>query len=294
MVRFNQRPLFNAAFLLNLFLTNAYYLSLPPPSCLGCSLTGFRLLNLARQVTQADPDARVLIIEGELRSALGNSLPKNPTRQDIVSVCLFRDAASSAVVGSSLNLAGSEPSCYEIVTGASQIVDRTSHLVKYFETDDSSICLQLDKELPHHIGLAETEFVANLIIKGEKVLRKHNLPHQIPSLENFDVLCHTGGPRVLSQVAQSLGISKSNMHSSWEVMTMHGNLSGASNLAIVDHHNQMTKNQMSNTTSEWVLCLAMGPGVCLEGLIMRDLRHKNTAPVISPPSVTEEDSRTGE
>ena len=60
----------------------------------------------------------------------------------------------------------------------------------------------------------------------------------------------------------------------------HGNLSGASNLAVLDHHNQMAKT----ATSEWALCLSMGPGVCLEGLILRNIR-KSTVPALSSSKV---------
>ena len=230
------------------------------------------------------------MIEADLRSALGNSLPKNPSRSDIVSVCLFRDAASSAVVGGSSCLGPQEEPCYEIITGASRIVDETSHLVRYFETDDGSIRLHLDKKLPDHVALAEPEFCADLLKKGKKVLKKQDPQHQMPDIEHFDVLCHTGGPRVLNEVAGALGVSKSNMQSSWEIMTMHGNLSGASNLAVIDHHNQMAKNRPSDTC-EWQLCLSMGPGVCLEGVLLRDVRKSM---IISTNIKVEEDTRATE
>lgn len=246
-------------------------------------------MNLARQVVQGDPDARVLIIEGDLRSALGNSMPKNPTRGDIVSVCLFRDASSSAVVGGASNLHPGEEPCYEIVTGSSRIVNETRHLVNYVEKDDGSICLHLDKKLPDHVGLAEPEFVGDLLRKGKTAISKRGSQHKIPSIEHFDVLCHTGGPRVLSEVGKALGVSKEKMCSSWEVMTSHGNLSGASNLAVLDHHNQMVKNRTGDT-SEWAVCLSMGPGVCLEGILIRDVRKTSTMAV---PKVIE-DSRKSE
>ena len=228
-------------------------------------------MNLARQVARGDPNARILVIEADLRSALGNSMPKNPTRADIVSVCLFRDASSSAVVGGASSLNPQEEPCYEIVTGSSRIVNDTRHLVNYVEQDDGSIHLHLDKKLPDHVGLAEPEFVGDLLKKSKTMLSKSGSKHQIPSIQNFDVLCHTGGPRVLSEVGKALGVPKKNMCSSWEVMTSHGNLSGASNLAVLDHHNQMVKNK-TGETSEWAVCLSMGPGVCLEGIIIRDVR----------------------
>lgn len=256
------------------------------------SLTGFRLLNLARQVSQGDRKARILVIAADLRSALGNSMPENPSREDIVAVSLFRDAASAAVVGGSGEVEDDECTvnngsigqecqpCYEIVTGASRIVNGTHHLVDYFETDDGAIRLHLDKHLPDHIGKAEPDFVAHLLDKGREILHRgmdeqENVTEMIPmSVRDMDVLCHTGGPRVLKEVEASLGVSRQNMLSSWEVMNNNGNLSGASNLCVLNHHNQLrAKNQGDAlSTSGWAVALSMGPGVCLEGVLLRDVR----------------------
>ena len=126
------------------------------------SLTGFRLVNLARQVVQCDPDACVLVVEAELRSALGNSMPPKPTLSDIVSVSLLRDAASSTLLGGGFIRTGESP-CYEIITGASRIVDATCHLVEYYEINDGSIQLHLDRRPPDGIGKAEPSFVADLL-----------------------------------------------------------------------------------------------------------------------------------
>ncbi len=243
------------------------------------SLTGFRLLNLARQITQGDRNARILVISADLRSALGNSMPDYPSREDIVAISLFRDAASAAVVGGRGRVEEDDESngsirqecqpCYEIIAGASRIVHGTHHLVDYFETNDGAIRLHLDKELPDHIGKAESEFVAHLVYKGRQASSE-----MIPSVLEMDVLCHTGGPRVLKEVASSLGVSKQNMLSSWEVMNNNGNLSGASNLCVLNHHNELrTKNQGDElSTSGWAVALSMGPGVCLEGVLLRDVR----------------------
>lgn len=245
---------------------------------MGC-LTGFRLLNLAAQVAKGNPDARILVVSADLRSAIGNSLPSSPTRADIVSIALFRDAASAAVVGSSSVLRPEEQPVYEIIAGASRIVEGTSHLVKYYEEDDGAIRLLLDRKLPDYVGLAEPSFVASLLEKGRRSFGK-----AIPSdMAQFDVLCHTGGPRVLSEVATSLGVSSENMKSSWNVMKQNGNLSGASNLAVLDHHNCMA-NADPSSSSEWAVCLSMGPGVCLEGILLHNLRHSRSA--VPPPKAS--------
>ena len=94
------------------------------------------------------------------------------------------------------------------------------------------------------------------------------------SVHDMDVLCHTGGPRVLKEVEASLGVSRQNMLSSWEVMNNNGNLSGASNLCVLNHHNQLRAKNQGDTlsTSGWAVALSMGPGVCLEGVLLRDVR----------------------
>jgi len=102
---------------------------------MGC-LTGFRLLNLARQVASTEKDARILVIEGDLRSALGNSMPNVASKQDVVSVSLFRDASSSAVVANASQLRPAEVPLYEMIAGMSRIVADTHDLVNYIERDD--------------------------------------------------------------------------------------------------------------------------------------------------------------
>uniref|UniRef100_A0A7S1Y785 FAD-binding domain-containing protein n=1 Tax=Grammatophora oceanica TaxID=210454 RepID=A0A7S1Y785_9STRA len=234
---------------------------------MGC-LTGFRLLNLARQVVQADTKARVLVIAADLRSAIGNSLPDKPTRTDIVSAALFRDAASSAVVGKADLLRDGEHPCYEIITGLSRVTKETHHLVMYSEANDGVIRLHLDRKLPDHIGMVEPDFVGTLLEKGTRALDPQgDVIKLLPPVSNMDILCHTGGPRVLQMVAQSLGTNKDRLSSSWNIMTAHGNLSGASNLAVLDHHNNLPERG-----SEWAVCLSMGPGVCLDGVLLRDAR----------------------
>jgi len=55
--------------------------------------------------------------------------------------------------------------------------------------------------------------------------------------------------------------------SSWAVMRAHGNLSGASNLAVLDHHNHGCTAEEKD--GKWVVCISMGPGVCIEGALLR-------------------------
>jgi len=221
---------------------------------MGC-LTGYRCLNLARETALGNPNARILVLEGDLRSAIGNSLPPKASRVDIVSACLFRDAASAAVVAGSA-LGGSEKKYYQMVEGMSRIVPDSGHYVDYRELDDGSLRLHLDKGLPIAVGKAEPDFAKTIIERGR------SKGFEVPALQEMDIACHTGGPRVLKEVAEASGVDDEALASSYAVMTQHGNLSGASNMAVLDHHNRSTE-----IVDKWVLCLSMGPGVCIEGIL---------------------------
>ena len=50
-------------------------------------------------------------------------------------------------------------------------------------------------------------------------------------------------------------------------MTEHGNTSGSSNLAVL--HHELTREQDVSTRRNWIMCLAAGPGICVEGALLR-------------------------
>lgn len=155
-----------------------------------------------------------------------------------------------------------------------------------------SINLHLSKYLPDAIGVAEPAFVGDLISKGQGVLREGTLGSSfaLPAANEMDILCHTGGPRVLKEVAKAINATEANLISSWAIMKAHGNLSGASNMAVLDHHNQRRLLGPPSDT-EWCVCLSMGPGVCLEGIFMRSM-HMGVLPPDGMPA-TELEAKGG-
>ena len=63
------------------------------------------------------------------------------------------------------------------------------------EQTDGSIKLHLDKTLPDAVAAAEPAFVERLLCEA---VAAGATP---PELDEFDIACHTGGPRVLHEVA---------------------------------------------------------------------------------------------
>ena len=71
-------------------------------------LTGFCLLNMAREASLANQYARILVSSGGTHSALGNKTPHSSSRKVVISVALFRDAASCAIVSGAATLKTNE------------------------------------------------------------------------------------------------------------------------------------------------------------------------------------------
>ena len=148
------------------------------------------------------------------------------------------------------------------MAGISRLLAQTSHLAEYRESEDGSITLHLSPDLPAGVAESEPAFVADMLALGAA------LGHQVPAVSSMDILCHTGGPKILCEVGRALEADDSQLAASWEVMQAHGNLSGASNLAVLDRHCQLPGIR-GPVTRDWAVGLAMGPGVCLEGVLLR-------------------------
>lgn len=232
----------------------------------GC-LTGFRLLNLGTEAMQANPDGCALVVCADARSLLQNSLPFNVTRSDIVSAALFRDAGSAVVLGGSRYREtqggnSGKTTLYQVMAGKSRIIPNTEGAVDYRELDSGGIRLHLSRDLPTVVGEAMPDFVSSLLDKARETEGA-----EIPPISSFDVVCHTGGPRILKGIASSLGAEDEQLASSWEVMKAHGNLSGASNMAVLDNLTRRTQGSQR----PWALCLSMGPGMCIEGVVIKKM-----------------------
>lgn len=224
---------------------------------MGC-LSGFRLMNLAAECVESAPEKRILVIEGDIRSLIGNSLPKDLVRADIISAALFRDSASACVIGSVPR--PDEKVHYEYLGGKSRILENSSHLAEYVELEEGAIRLHLERELPDALEAHDHDFVYDLI-------KEASMKFEIPDIKEFDIACHTGGPRILKCVAKGLKIDdEEHMKSSWRVMKAHGNLSGSSNMSVLDDQNKRGGR-------DWVIGLSMGPGIAIESVLLR--RPKN-------------------
>ena len=76
---------------------------------------------------------------------------------------------------------------------------------------------------------------------------------------------HSGGPKVLEAVEQSLALKKDALAPSWQSLRDHGNLSAASVLDVLAHY----RHEHPGAPGSYSILAAMGPGFCLELVLLQ-------------------------
>jgi alkylresorcinol/alkylpyrone synthase len=121
--------------------------------------------------------------------------------------------------------------------------------------------------------ISETGFHIVLSPDVPKVIRE-NLGADVDSfledsgLRRSDIaswIIHTGGPKVLEAVEDSLDLPPGALHVSWECLRQVGNLSSASVLVVLE---EVLAHRRSEPGTYSILA-AMGPGFCSELLLLR-------------------------
>ncbi len=101
-----------------------------------------------------------------------------------------------------------------------------------------------------------------------------NLPRDVDALlcrnqlKRADVgswVLHTGGPKVLEAMADSLGVDREACAASWDSLHEVGNLSSASVLLVLEEVMQKRKPEKGT----WGVLAALGPGFCSQLVLMR-------------------------
>ena len=106
------------------------------------------------------------------------------------------------------------------------------------------------------------EFIeANLARDVDEFLGAHRLSRS----DIASWIIHTGGPKVLEAIQNSLQLSDRHLDRSWECLRRFGNLSSPSVLLVLE---DVVKNEPPSPGSLGVL-LAMGPGFCSEMLLLQ-------------------------
>jgi len=212
---------------------------------LGC-VAGAAGIARAADYVKAYPDQVAALVSVELCSLTIQR--EDLTIANLVSSGLFGDGAAAVLVaGDDFEQPGPE-----IVATRSTFYPDTEEVMGW-KVSEKGFEIVLSPEVP-------------------KVIREHLGPDVDALLADYDLsradigawIMHTGGPRVMEAMQESLGLDSSHLATSWECLRRTGNLSSASVLCVLEQF--MIRKPDPGT---WSILAAMGPGFCSELVLLR-------------------------
>lgn len=211
---------------------------------MGCH-AAINALAVAAAYAEADPRARVLVCCVEL-CTLHLSYDTLPDR--LVANSLFADGAAAAVI------AASDTVPVRLSHFASTILPDTAEHMRW-TIGDTGFEMTLSPEVPGVLAAKVPAWVGSWLDQAG---------FSKTQIRSWAI--HPGGPRVLSAVAESLGLSPEACSASRDILTAHGNMSSATILFIIE--------RMLRSGAELPLvALAFGPGLAGEGMLLTGPGH---------------------
>ncbi len=180
---------------------------------------------------------------------------------NLISTGLFGDGAAAVIVSG----AQKEPN-YEIkdrsiphfsgpkILACASVFYPDSEGIMGWDISQDGFKIVLSPQLPEFIK-------SNLARDVDAFLRRHEL-------RRADIgtwVIHTGGPKVLNAIQDTLGLHDRDLERSWDCLSRFGNLSSASVLLVLE---DIVKNHQPEPGTLGVL-LAMGPGFCSELILLQ-------------------------
>jgi predicted naringenin-chalcone synthase len=205
---------------------------------MGC-YAAIHALKLADALCIADPKAHVLIVCTELCTL---HFQRDTTIDNITSSLLFGDGSAAMLVCAD----DSEKKGIHISGFYSEVIPKGKKDMAW-ELSSSGFLMTLSGYVPE---LIEEDFL-------EVVTR--SLKNSSLQLADIDSWCiHPGGKRILQAIEHSLGLSKEQLASSYQVLNQYGNMSSATILFVL-------KELLSSSQSRKnIFASAFGPGLTME------------------------------
>ncbi len=208
---------------------------------MGCH-GAFNALSMARQITLADPSARVLVCCVEL-CTLHLAYGFDP--QKVVANALFADGAAAAVIGTP---AGDTAPL--LLQDASSLLVPNSLDAMTWRIGDHGFAMTLSPRIPDLVRQHVPGWV-------EAFLERNQL--SVSDIAHYAI--HPGGPKVLTACADALGLSHDLLVHSRQVLHDYGNMSSATILFVIE-------SLLATGVSGPTLALGFGPGLMAEGLLL--------------------------
>ncbi len=207
---------------------------------MGC-YAGFSGLRMAGQILGAETEAVVLQVCVELCSL---HFQKRALPDFIVANSLFADGAAAAVYARPGRF---KVGLADLVATHSRVEnDSLEHMS--WRIGPSGFEMRLDREVPARLKSAASGFVGELFDRAG--LKCGGSAWAI----------HPGGRKIVEEVQSSLGLTDSQVRSSFEVLSSCGNMSSGTIFFVLD-------KELRRASQGTVAALGFGPGLTMEGAI---------------------------
>ncbi|KAM1424834.1 hypothetical protein ACFX1X_017511 [Malus domestica] len=201
----------------------------------GC-YAGATVLRLAKDFTENNEGARVL-------------------------VALFADGASAVIVGANPEPEIERP-LFEIVACRQTIIPNSEHGV-VANIREMGFNYYLSGEVPKFVGGSVVDFLTKTF---EKVDGKNK------DWNSLFFSVHPGGPAIVDQVEEQLGLKEGKLRATRHVLSEYGNMGAPSVHFILDEMRNKSIGEGKATTGEgleWGVVIGIGPGLTVETVILR-------------------------
>jgi len=213
---------------------------------LGC-VAGAAGIARAADYLLGHPTESVLLLSVELCSLTWQD--GDQSIANLISTGLFADGAATVVMKGA-QVATSGP---RVMATRSIFYSDTEHVMGW-DIVSSGFRIVLSPEVPQVVRL-------NLRRDVDEFLASQGLTRA----DIASIICHSGGPKVLEAVEQSLELSEDALEPSWRSLREVGNLSAASVLVVLREYMEEHPGQLGS----YSLLLAMGPAFCAELVLLQ-------------------------
>ncbi|TVQ60970.1 MAG: type III polyketide synthase [Phycisphaerales bacterium] len=208
---------------------------------MGCH-GAINALAAARAYAEADPSACVLVCCVELCTL---HFQYSDEASVAVANALFADGAAAAVVAS-----GDGPRGSLIVRGVESVIIPGTRDCMTWRIGDHGFVMTLSSRVPEVLAAEVPGWVRGWLPR---------YGFGVADVRSWAV--HPGGPRVVSSVAEGLGLDASSVSASREVLAEHGNMSSPTVLFIAER-------QWRAGDGAPLVAMAFGPGLTGEALLL--------------------------
>ena len=221
---------------------------------MGC-YAAFNGLRVADGFCKAHPGARVLLVCAELCTI---HFQVSDSMEDAVINSLFSDGAAAVVLSSRRQEDAAGRLAY--VDSHSLLHDDSEDYMTW-DVGDTGFLMGLSARVPAVIGQNIGPFVDELLDRNE--LRRTDV--------DFWAI-HPGGRAIVERAQEELGLSDEQVADSLEVLRLNGNMSSPTILFVLER--LLAARAMEGGKADvpsTALAMAFGPGLTLEGCLLREL-----------------------